>query len=142
MTQDSYVEMPSQEAFQRVADVAQETRYSGIREVLTRWGNWAREQPRVGYPKFSAGMGQNPVTDKVAMCSDEEGLVIDKAVLALKGYSEEHFKAIVSKYVVGATGKGAAEYLGIPVRQYYITLSSAEMALSVALLTTVSIFEA
>lgn len=141
MTQDNYIELPSLESFQKVSEVAETARYSGIREVLTSWGNWAREQPNNGFPRKSPGMGQNPATGGMQTCSDEEGLIVDKAVLALKAQSDDHYKAIFSKYVIGVTNKRGADYIGIPVRRYYELVAAGEMALSVALLVATSVFE-
>jgi hypothetical protein len=141
-----YVEVAGQNKYQdtmsTVSDIAEAARYSGIREILIRWGNWAREQPHTGYPIKSAGMGQNPTAGKCELCSDEEGLIVDKAVLALNVVDEEYYKVIFARYVINCTNKEGADYMGIPVRRYYENLASAEKSLSVALLSITSIFEA
>lgn len=143
---NDYVEVAEKKHHQQImltiGEMGELARQSGIKEVLTRWGNWARCRPGTGYPKKSAGMGQNPETDSLPICSDDEGLIVDKAMLGLKKAKPDHYTVVFNRYVIGATHKQVAEYMKIRERQCYDMLAQAEFSLSVVLLSITSIFEA
>ena len=142
MTRDDYVELREQFEEQKsrimtVQEMGEAARQSGIKEILTRWGNWAREQPHTGYPKKSAGMGQNPADGKAEICSDDEGAIIDKAVLGLKLMGEEGdslYALIFARYVLNNTQSAIAKYMNINEREVRRRLDKAEYALAFALL--------
>ena len=112
MNQDAYMEIPSLPYQPKhVIDIAEEARYSGIKEILGRWGIWAREQPRIGYPKKSAGMEQNPNTESIDPCSDDDAKVIEVPMLNLMKNNPDEYDVLFARYVVGASVPKIAAYL-------------------------------
>jgi len=85
---------------QTFREVCQKTRHSGIRDVLTLWGNWARCRTGTEYPSIAVGMqGCLEPPELPECCNDEEGMVIDRAVASLKKYDQSAFVVIMARYV-------------------------------------------
>lgn len=84
-----------------------------IQEVLSRWGVWARENPRVGYSHIAAGFkGLLPQQKGRASCCDDDGLIIDGAVgYLVRLRRPEESELIVRHYVYGQSKRCIAKHL-------------------------------
>lgn len=67
-----------------------------IKDLLTAWGNWARE--RIGTESPSGWPIVQPSSDMRPMLSDSEAEIVDKAVRRLKEFDELGFDIVVARY--------------------------------------------
>lgn len=81
-----------------------------IQEVLSRWGIWARDNSGVGFSHIAAGFkGLLPQQKGKPSCSDDDGLIIDGAVLRLqKVRKPEELNLLLRHYVFGQSKRDIA----------------------------------
>ncbi|KQN46649.1 antitermination protein Q [Serratia sp. Leaf50] len=75
-----------------------------IQLVLERWGGWAVDNTVIGWAPIAAGFkGLLPPTGKSRLsCCDNDGMIIDSAILRLKAVrQEEELNLIMLHYVYG-----------------------------------------
>lgn len=67
-----------------------------IKDLLTAWGNWARERIGTEYP--SGWPLVQPSSDMRPMLSDSEAEIVDRAVRRLKEFDKLGFDIVVAYY--------------------------------------------
>lgn len=80
-----------------------------IQQVLGRWGVWARESSSLGYSHIAAGFkGLLPNHSKSqASCSDDDGLIVDRAVAHLQAVRQPDELELILRYYVYGQSKSA-----------------------------------
>ncbi|RYM64729.1 Phage antitermination protein Q [Serratia quinivorans] len=81
-----------------------------IQEVLSRWGVWARDNSGVDFSHIAAGFkGLLPQQKGKPSCSDDDGLIIDGALLRLQRVRKpEELDLLLRHYVLGQSKSAIA----------------------------------
>ncbi len=99
-----------------------------IQEVLSRWGVWARDNSGVDFSHIAAGFkGLLPQQKGKPSCSDDDGLIIDGAVLRLwKVRKPEEITLLLRYYVYGQSKRDIARSRKCNEREVRRQLQNAE----------------
>ncbi|NTY85543.1 antitermination protein [Serratia fonticola] len=79
-------------------------------EVLSRWGEWARDNKGVGYSSIAAGFkGLIPQQSSGKQpCSDNDGLMIDGCVAKLLKFKPEEYELVMMHHFHGQSLRSIA----------------------------------
>ena len=84
-----------------------------IEEVLSRWGVWSIHNAGVDYSHIAAGFKGLITTGGKSKpsCTDDDGLIIDSCVAALKNRRPDEFDLLVQHYVMNVSKRALAKKL-------------------------------
>ncbi|QWA09811.1 antitermination protein Q [Sodalis ligni] len=100
-----------------------------IQLVLERWGVWARDNSSVDFSHIAAGFkGLLPRTGKTFdSCCDDDGLIIDSAVLCLQKIRRpDEYNLVCLHYIYGASKSAIARWFRCNEREIRRQLQVAE----------------
>jgi len=83
-----------------------------IQQVLERWGAWAASDScNIDYSSIAAGFkGLLPQTGKTRiMCTDDDGLIIEGCMAALKKKKPHEYSLLVAHYLYGISKRKMAK---------------------------------
>lgn len=95
-----------------------------IKDLLTAWGNWARERIGTEYP--SGWPIVQPSSDMRPMLSDSEAEIVDRAVRRLKEFDEISHDVVLAHYCWRLSLKAISKTIQRHHSYVYSRLDSAE----------------